>query len=128
MLKRGDIKILIIEDDKFLRDLLVGKLEKEGYKVFIGEDGLKGLAAARETPPHLVLLDLVLPGLNGFEVLSRLRDEKIPVIVVSNLGSPEDIERAKSLGAKDFLVKAHNTPNEIVERVKKVLEDSYLAR
>ena len=132
MLKHGEIKILVIEDDKFLRELLVGKLKKEGYATTEAVDGEEGLDAAKKDPPHLIMLDLVLPGADGFEILQDLKNNpnlsKIPVIVLSNLGSREDIDRALSLGAKEFLVKAHHTPQEIVDTIKKVLDASYFQK
>lgn len=132
MLKHGEIKILVIEDDKFLRELLVGKLKKEGYATAEAVDGEGGLDATKKDPPHLIMLDLVLPGADGFEILQNLKNNpdssKIPVIVLSNLGSREDIDRALSLGAKEFLVKAHHTPQEIVDTIKKVLDASYLQK
>ncbi|OGF86574.1 hypothetical protein A3B19_00510 [Candidatus Giovannonibacteria bacterium RIFCSPLOWO2_01_FULL_46_32] len=132
MLKHGEIKILVIEDDKFLRELLVGKLKKEGYATTEAVDGEGGLDAAKKDPPHLIMLDLVLPGADGFEILQSLKNNpdssKIPVIVLSNLGSREDIDRALSLGAKEFLVKAHHTPQEIVDTIKKVLDASYFQK
>ena len=132
MLKHGEIKILVIEDDKFLRELLVGKLKKEGYATTEAVDGEEGLDAAKKDPPHLIMLDLVLPGADGFEILQDLKNNpnlsKIPVIVLSNLGSREDIDRALGLGAKEFLVKAHHTPQEIVDTIKKVLDASYFQK
>ena len=118
-------KILIIEDDRFLRELMARKLEQTGYEIVEavdGEDGLKKVAAEK---PDLTLLDLILPGIDGFEVLSKMKEKpelsKIPVIILSNLGQREDIERGLKLGAVDFLVKAHFTPNEIVDKIKQIL-------
>lgn len=132
LLKRGEIKILVIEDDKFLRELLVGKLKKEGYETIEAFDGEEGLTSAQKDTPHLIILDLVLPGADGFEILQTIKKHpaisKIPVIVLSNLGSREDIDRALGLGAKEFLVKAHHTPQEIVDTIKKVLDASYLQK
>ena len=132
MLKHGEIKILVIADDKFLRELLVGKLKKEGYATTEAVDGEEGLDAAKKDPPHPIMLDLVLPGADGFEILQDLKNNpnlsKIPVIVLSNLGSREDIDRALGLGAKEFLVKAHHTPQEIVDTIKKVLDASYFQK
>jgi len=128
---RGDLRymaktILIIEDDKFLRQLVAQKLLKEGYDVSEAIDGEEGMRMIREEKPDLVLLDLILPGIDGFEVLSQMRkDEKlsqIPVIILSNLGQKEDVERGLNLGAIDYLIKAHFTPGEIIEKVKKALK------
>lgn len=126
----GNVSVLIVEDDKFLRDLMVEKLKKEGYKVTEAFDGDEGLRLIKEIKPTIVLLDLVLPGTDGFDVLKAVLDDNevksIPIIVLSNLGTREDIERAMSLGAKNFLVKAHFTPVEIIETVKKTIKDTYL--
>jgi len=118
--------ILIVEDDRFLRELIVQKLSKEKYNVFEAVDGEEGIKKIKEEKPDLVLLDLILPGIDGFEVLSQAKEEpevsKIPVIILSNLGQREDIERGLKLGAADYLIKAHFTPGEIIEKVKKILE------
>jgi len=117
-------KILIIEDDKFLRELISQKLVKEGYEISEAVDGEKGIEAVIKEKPDLVLLDLILPGINGFEVLARIKSDpkvsQIPVIILSNLGQKDDIERALKMGATDYLIKAHFTPPEIVEKVNKV--------
>ena len=125
MAKNMAYKILLVEDDKFLRELIARKLIQEEYEVsevVDGEEALKFLAKER---PDLVLLDLILPGIDGFEVLSRLKEDvnlaSIPVIILSNLGQKEDVERGLKLGAVDYLVKAHFTPNEIIEKVKNSL-------
>ena len=119
-------KILIIEDDKFLRQLIVQKLVKEDYDVMEAIDGEDGLKKAKEGSPDLILLDLILPGIDGFEVLNQMKQEnlleKIPVIILSNLGQKEDVERGLNLGAVDYLIKAHFTPGEIIEKVKKALK------
>ena len=118
-------KILIVEDDKFLRELIARKLTAENYEIIEAVDGEEGLKKIKETKPDLVLLDLILPGTDGFEVLSRIKEDpslaSIPVIILSNLGQREDVERGMKLGAVDYLVKAHFTPNEIVEKVKQAL-------
>ena len=122
--------ILIVEDDKFLRDLIVQKLKREGFNVIEAIDGEEGLKTIKEKRPDLILLDLILPGIDGFEILSRLKADKasaaIPVIVLSNLGQKEDMDRAISNGAEDFMVKAHFTPGEIVTKIKSVLKKKYL--
>lgn len=118
--------ILIIEDDKFLRELIVQKLLKEEYDISEAIDGEEGLKKVKEEKPDLVLLDLILPGIDGFEVLSQMkRDDtlsQIPVIILSNLGQKEDVERGLNLGAVDYLIKAHFTPGEIIEKVKNALK------
>ena len=120
------VKILIIEDDKFLRELISQKLEREGYDICEAIDGEEGIKEVKKENPDLVLLDLILPGIDGFEVLAQMKKEpalaKIPVIILSNLGQKEDIEKGINLGANDYLIKAHFTPNEIIEKIQAVLK------
>lgn len=130
LVKNHNIRLVIVEDDKFLRDLIVRKLTKEGFLVREAENGEAGLEMLREDPPQLLLLDILLPGMSGYDVLEAIRkDEKlasIPVVMLSNLGQKEEVERAHSLGAKDFLIKAKYTPGEIVVRIKSLLNEIYL--
>lgn len=120
--------ILIIEDDKFLRKLIDKKLTEEGLGVSKVANGKEGLKTAKEKKPDLILLDLVLPGMNGFEVLSQLKKDseesirKIPVIVLSNLGQKEEVEKGMNLGAADYLVKARFTLEEIIEKINTILK------
>ena len=120
-----DKKILIIEDDKFLRELISQKVAKEGYQVTEAVDGEDGAKKVKEEKPDLVLLDLILPGIDGFEVLSSIKEDptiaQVPVIIFSNLGQKDDVERGLKLGAVDYLIKAHFTPGEIIEKIKKAL-------
>lgn len=119
-------KILIVEDDEFLRSLAAKRLEKEGYTVLAATDGDMGIKMASEEAPGIILLDLLLPGLSGYEVLEKLRAESAtkstPVIVFSNLGQKEDVEKAKGLGANDFLIKANFTLDDVVEKIKQYLK------
>ena len=118
-------KILIVEDDKFLRELMSQKLRNENYNVVEAVDGEEGVKKAIEEVPELILLDLILPGIDGFEVLENIKKEEalvpVPVIILSNLGQKEDIEKGLKLGATDYLIKAHFTPGEIIEKVRFVL-------
>ena len=115
-------KVLIVEDDRFLRELMVRKLKMENFEVIEAEDGEQGLKKMKEEKPDLVLLDLILPEMDGFEVLEQKRKDdeikNIPVIILSNLGQKEEIDRGLQLGAKDYLVKAQFSPSEIIEKVK----------
>lgn len=130
VVKKHRADLVIIEDDKFLRDLIVRKLTQEGFQVREAENGEKGLEVLREDLPQLLLLDIVLPGINGYDVLIEMKkDERlasIPVVVLSNLGQKEEIERAQTLGAKDFLVKAKYTPSEIAARIRTLLKEIYM--
>ena len=117
--------VLIVEDDEFLRVLTAKRLEKEGFKVAVAVDGESALAVAADTNPDLILLDLLLPGVNGFEVLGQLKKhdklKAVPVVVFSNLGQKEDIEKAEKLGAADFLIKANFTLDDVVAKINERL-------
>jgi len=121
-------KILVVEDDKFLRDLILRKLKTENFETVFAKDGEEALKKIKEEKPSLILLDLILPGIDGFEVLRQIKSDssetlrKIPVIILSNLGQRDDVEKGINLGAVDFLVKAHFTPGEIVDKIKEVLK------
>jgi len=118
--------ILIVEDDKFLRELISRKHSGEGFDALEAVDGEEGIKKIKEEKPDLVLLDLILPGIDGFEVLARLREDpeisSIPVIILSNLGQREEVEKGLKLGAIDYLIKAHFTPGEIIEKIKNALK------
>ncbi len=118
--------ILIIEDDKFLRELIVRKLNEEDFEVSQAVDGEEGIKKIIEEKPDLILLDLILPGIDGFEVLARMKKESalssIPVIILSNLGQKDDVEKGLKMGAIDYLIKAHFTPGEIIEKIKVALK------
>jgi DNA-binding response OmpR family regulator len=115
-------RVLVVEDDNFLRKILVMKFEAEGFQVESAADGEAGLHQVVANPPDLMLLDMILPNMNGFEVLAEMRTNKltskVPVIVLSNLGQEEDIKRATELGAVDFLVKSNLSIMEVVQKVK----------
>ena len=118
-------RILLIEDEELMIDILERKLSQAGYEVFIAKDGEEGLKKMREMEPKpdLVLLDVIMPKMGGFEVMEEMiKDEKlkeIPVIVISNSGQPVELDRAKKLGAKDWLIKTEFDPKEVLEKVKK---------
>lgn len=121
-------KILLIEDDIFLGDVLIEKLKAGGYEARLARDGVSGLRVLREWQPDLLLLDIILPNKNGYEVLEeKLRDTaiaRIPVIVISNSGQPVEINRALALGVKDYLVKAQFDPEEVMVKVRLQLSGS----
>lgn len=119
--------ILIVEDDEFLRSLTAKRLEKENYHIEVAVDGENAISVVEEINPNLILLDLLLPGKDGFEVLKKIRSTEatkgIPVIIFSNLGQKEDIEKAKALGVDDFLIKANFTLDDVVGKIKKLIVD-----
>lgn len=120
-------KVLVVEDETFLVKIYSVKLKKEGFDVSIATDGEEAVKLAAEVKPDLILLDLILPKLNGFEALERMRTNPVnkttPVLVLSNLGQEEDIKRATALGASDYLVKANFSIQDIVAKIKEVLEN-----
>lgn len=119
-------KILIVEDDPFLRKMYVKKLQIEGFDVDIATDGAEGLAKLKSFAPDLALLDVMLPKLNGLEVIDRAKADpqtkNIPILVFSNLSSAADEETAKKKGAVGFIVKSDVTPAQVVEKVKQYLK------
>ncbi len=119
------VKVYLIEDDRFLHRLLTDKLAQTKATIvpfFIGEDALEKVEADM---PNIILMDILLPGMNGFEVLAKLKaNEKvkaIPVIIISNLGQEADVQKGMQLGAEEFLIKANFTLDEIMSKVQKVL-------
>lgn len=117
--------ILIIEDDSFLVKAYQLRFEKEDMNVQVAITGTDALLRLKQTPPDVVMLDLMLPGVSGFDILAAIRKlsswENVPVVILSNLGQPEDIQRAKDLGATDYIVKANTKINDIADVVKKYL-------
>ena len=120
-------KILIVEDEEIMIDLLQRKLTTEGYEVSVARDGEEGLKKMREIKPDIVLLDIIMPKMSGFEVMEEMQKDsglkKIPVIVVSNSGQPVEIDKARELGAKDWLIKTEFDPQEVINKVKKQLKN-----
>ena len=120
-------KIVLIEDEEILVDLLSRKLKNEGYEVEIARNGEEGLNLLKgmSPKPDLVLLDIIMPKKSGFEVMEEmLKDEtlkNIPVIVISNSGQPVELDRAKKLGAKDWLIKTEFDPKEVLLKVQNLI-------
>lgn len=121
MNKNKKTKVLVVEDDQFLMNAYLIKLEKEGFDVKGAMDGEEGLKYAKEMVPHIILLDLMMPRMDGYQVLEALQKntslKKIPVVILSNLGQQTDIKRGMDLGAIDYLVKANLSIEEVVEKV-----------
>jgi len=119
------VKIVLIEDDVFLAGMYVTKLELEGYEVKLASDGEKGIKAVEEEMPELVLLDIILPKVSGFEVLKHLKGnadtKKIPILLLTNLGQRDDVSKGLKLGAEDYLIKAHFMPSEVVDKIKRLV-------
>ncbi len=126
MLKKEKNTILIVEDDVFLADLYKTKMELEGFKVYAAYDGEKGLEMAKKNNPSIILLDLILPKLTGFQVLEKIRSDSkikdIPIIILTNLSQKSDVDKGIKMGANDYLIKAHFMPSEVVEKIKKLIQ------
>lgn len=116
-------KILLAEDEEIMRNLLKDKLIKEGYEVLVSNNGEEALKMMQETKPDLVLLDIVMPQKGGFEVMEEMKKSpvlsSIPIIIISNSGQIMELEKAKELGAKDWLVKTEFNPQEVINKVIK---------
>ena len=116
-------KILLVEDEEIIMGILEKKLTQTGYQVSVARDGEEGLKAMKEVKPDLILLDIVMPKMGGFEVMETMvKDQelkKIPVIVISNSGQPVELDRAQKLGAKDWLIKTEFDPQEVIDKVVK---------
>ena len=116
-------KILIIEDDVFLSNIYSKKFESEGYKVFFALDGKKGLNLIKQKNPNIILLDLMLPSMTGFEILEAMAKDQeiknIPVILLTNINDQDEINRGYDFGVKDYVIKTFFTPSEVVEKVNK---------
>lgn len=121
----GKQKILIVEDDIFLGDLLENHLAKDGFVVELVVDGESALVSVHKENPALILLDIILPGIDGYEVLRQLKKDpglqKIPVLILSNLGQKDEVERGLKLGAQEFLIKAQIDLNDITKKIKTIL-------
>ena len=121
-------RVLIVEDDFFVRDLYSRELSREGFEVSAAEDGAEGLLKAIEEKPDLILLDIMLPKMSGLDVLKTIKEKEevkdIPVVLLTNLGQDSVIRKGFSLGAVGYLIKAAYTPTQIIEEVKKFLRES----
>jgi DNA-binding response OmpR family regulator len=115
------MKLVIVEDEEALLGVLSEKMRKAGFEVLVARDGEEGMRVIEKSNPDLVLLDLILPKKDGFEVLLELKARQdlkmIPVIVLSNLDEDENLKKALRMGAEDYIVKTQHTVNEVVEKV-----------
>ena len=117
--------VLIVEDDVFLAEIYQKKFEMEGFKISMATNGEKGLADIKKKKPDIVLLDILLPKLDGFAVLEAAKADSsiknIPIILLTNLGQKDDVQRGLDEGAEDYLIKTHFKPSEVVDKVRAVL-------
>ena len=118
-------KIIFIEDEPALQKTLGEVLKQEGYEVTSASDGEMGLKSIRQKQPDLILLDLILPKINGFEVLKQIKEDvktkDIPVIVLTNLERVEDVEKVVKYGATTYLVKSQYSMEELIQKIKKII-------
>jgi DNA-binding response OmpR family regulator len=123
-------KILLVEDDPFLIDIYQKKLKDSGFKVEVAKDGEKALEILKEKNFDLMLLDIVLPKIDGWKILEEIKEmkkekkdlEKMKIVIWSNLGEKEDVKKGISLGATSYLIKANFTPSEVVREIEKILK------
>lgn len=120
------MKILLVEDDEMLHNMYTQKFKKKGYDVLSAYNGAEGVKMAQAEEPDLILLDIIMPKMDGFVALKKIRKSKniggTPVIILTNLGQEEDIKKGKELGADDYFIKANHTPAEVVEKVETVIK------
>ncbi|PIW91426.1 MAG: response regulator [Candidatus Nealsonbacteria bacterium CG_4_8_14_3_um_filter_37_36] len=122
-------KILIVEDDPFLIDIYTTKLKDSGFSVEVAKEGESALRKLTEEKFDLLLLDIVLPQIDGWEILGKIKNAphqyggaRLKIVILSNLGQKEEVEKGLKLGATKYLIKAHHTPSEVVEEIKAVLK------
>ncbi|MBU1036723.1 response regulator [Patescibacteria group bacterium] len=117
--------ILLIEDEEMLSSMYETKFSKENFEIRKALDGETGLRLAQEKKPDLILLDIIMPKLDGFTVLKKIKADPnlkdVPVVLLTNLGQDEDVEKGKKMGVVGYLVKANTTPAQVVEKVKEYL-------
>lgn len=125
-LKETSKKIVLIEPDDFLADIYSAKFLQEKFNVKRAADGLQGLKIIEREKPDVIILDILLPKKDGFEVIKELKQnsnsKKIPIFVLTNLGQKTDVDQALALGAQGYFIKAHFVPSEIIMKIKKILK------
>jgi CheY-like chemotaxis protein len=119
-------KILLVEDDQGISELYQLKFLHEGYQLLVAKDGIEGLEQARSSKPDLILLDVIMPNMDGFQMLETLKKDPalkdIRVVMLSNLGQQADIDKSKALGAYDYVIKASLTPSQVYDKVMTYLK------
>ena len=126
MIEKKNKKILLAEDDKFISIAYQDGLKRAGYEVIYASDGEEALKKAKQTIPDLMLLDLIMPVKNGFEVLEEIKKDEelknIPVFILSNLGQESDIKKCKEMGAVDYLIKSNFSLSEVLKKIEEYLK------
>lgn len=122
-------KILVAEDDKYLADVFLTKLTKEGFEVIQAFDGDEAILMAKKCKPGLILLDIIMPKKDGFDVLKEIKEyeetKDIPVIILSNLGQEADITMGKKLKAADYMIKTNSSLKDIIKKVKEYIKNDH---
>jgi len=122
-------KILIIDDDFFLLDMYILKFQEAGFDIETAKNGAEALEKlkSKNLNPDVILLDILMPSMDGFEFLKIVKDKNIApnskIIVLSNVGQKEEIDKSLNLGAKDYIIKAHHTPSEVMEKIRKIMTE-----
>lgn len=118
--------ILIVEDDSFVMDIYQTKLVQEGFGITTAANGMEALKILEKEKPNLILLDIIMPYVDGLEVLKKVRSmdqmKDVPIILLTNLSQKEEVDQGMALGANDYLIKSHFTPSEVLEKVNKYLK------
>lgn len=119
-------KILLVEDEEMLANMYQVKFQNDGFQLIKASNGEEGLTLAEKEKPDMILLDVIMPKMDGFTVLKRLKEndstKNIPVLLLTNLGQDEDVKKGNELGAIGYLVKANITPSEVVAKVKETMK------
>jgi len=117
--------ILLVEDDAFVSDIYQTKISSEGFDMMVAENGLEAIKRLEEKIPDLILLDIIMPYMDGIDTLKKIKAEekwkKIPIILLTNLSEKDKIKEALGIGATDYLIKSHFTPSEVISKVNMVL-------
>ncbi|MDP3779473.1 MAG: response regulator transcription factor [bacterium] len=123
-----DIKILVVDDDPFILDMYVLKFKEQGFQIDTATDGKMALEKIDSGSPNIVLLDVVMPKMDGFDVIKKIQERGEPrtfkILFLTNFGQKEDVDRGMQLGADGYIIKAHFTPSEVVAKVKELLNIS----
>ncbi|MFA6474903.1 MAG: response regulator [Patescibacteria group bacterium] len=118
-------KVLLVEDDEMLHGMYTRKFKTQGFEILSAYNGADGMQLATSEHPDVILLDVIMPKMDGFVALKKLKKDpttaKIPVILLTNLGQEEDVRKGRELGAVDYFIKANHTPQEVVDKVKSLL-------
>jgi DNA-binding response OmpR family regulator len=118
--------ILLVEDDPFLIDIYTTKLKEAGFEIEVARDGQSALKRLNRKRPDLLVLDIVLPHIDGWEILGKIKEEDqlkgLLIVILSNLGQKQEVKKGLDLGATKYLIKAHYNPSEIIEEIKEILK------